>query len=336
MIVVDGNSTDDTVGVAKRLRPDLTVIHQTRGGKGNALACGFAAATGDFIVMIDADGSNDPAEIPRFITALKEGADFAKGSRFLSGGGSLDISLIRRCGNFWLNKVVNLIYGTHYTDLCYGYNAFRRACLDVMRLNAPDIEGSEPGVMLWGDGFEVETLINVRSPRPVSGFRRFRVSSPAVTTARATSTPSQTACECCGPSTPRARVAGRCRNIQALRTQDGGFVGIVVHAQRRGCVTREGCSDDDQDIGASRFRRRPVDAWSSGEETHKGRSRAGEAVDAVVTQTSERSSSPEASALRSTNSRNRSGPNSGGIRHDSVCGRLYPLVGSLIPHLWRM
>src|SRR5580704_8177496 len=162
VIVVDGNSTDDTVGVAKRLRPDPTVIHQTRGGKGNALACGFAAATGDFIVMIDADGSNDPAEIPRFITALKEGADFAKGSRFLSGGGSLDISLIRRCGNFWLNKVVNLIYGTHYTDLCYGYNAFRRACLDVMRLNAPDIEGSEPGVMLWGDGFEVETLINVR------------------------------------------------------------------------------------------------------------------------------------------------------------------------------
>jgi hypothetical protein len=175
VIVVDGNSTDDTVAVAQRLRPDLTVIRQTRGGKGNALACGFAAATGDFIVMIDADGSNDPAEIPRFITALKEGADFAKGSRFLSGGGSLDISLIRRCGNFWLNKVVNLIYGTRYTDLCYGYNAFRRACLDVMRLNATDIEGSEPGVMLWGDGFEVETLINVRIAK--AGLRVMEVPS---------------------------------------------------------------------------------------------------------------------------------------------------------------
>ena len=76
-------------------------------GKGNALACGFAAATGDFIVMMDADGSNDPAEIPRFITALKEGSDFAKGSRFLAGGGSLDISLVRRIGNFWLNRIVN-------------------------------------------------------------------------------------------------------------------------------------------------------------------------------------------------------------------------------------
>jgi len=138
------------------------VIGQTRQGKGNALACGFAAATGDFIVMIDADGSNDPAEIPRFIAALKEGADFAKGSRFLSGGGSSDISLVRRFGNFWLNRIVNLLYGTRYTDLCYGYNAFRRECLDVMNLDASEIEGCEQQRMLWGDGFEVETLITVR------------------------------------------------------------------------------------------------------------------------------------------------------------------------------
>ncbi len=162
VILVNGDSTDDTVTVAQRLRPDITVIGQTRNGKGNALACGFAAATGDFIVMIDADGSNDPAEIPRFVAALKGGADFAKGSRFLAGGGSMDISLIRRFGNFWLNRIVNLLYGTRYTDLCYGYNAFRRQCLEVMNLNATELEGSERGAMLWGDGFEVETLINVR------------------------------------------------------------------------------------------------------------------------------------------------------------------------------
>jgi glycosyltransferase involved in cell wall biosynthesis len=161
LILVDGNSTDDTVSVAQRLRPDISVIGQTRRGKGNALACGFAAANGDFIVMIDADGSNDPAEIPRFVSALRAGADFAKGSRFLAGGGSHDISLLRRFGNFWLNKTVNLLYGTRYTDLCYGYNAFRRECLDVMALNAGRAEDDD-GIMLWGDGFEVETLINVR------------------------------------------------------------------------------------------------------------------------------------------------------------------------------
>lgn len=162
VILVDGHSTDDTVSVAESLRPGITIVHQTREGKGNALACGFAAATGDFIIMIDADGSNDPSEIPHFIAALREGADFAKGSRFVDGGGSDDITLIRRFGNFWLNRIVNVLYRTRYTDLCYGYNAFRRECLDVMALPATDIDDVEPGTMLWGDGFEVETLINVR------------------------------------------------------------------------------------------------------------------------------------------------------------------------------
>src|SRR6202050_624050 len=175
LILVDGNSTDDTVRVAQWLRPDVTIVHQTRGGKGNALACGFAAASGDFIVMIDADGSNDPEEIALFIDALKSGADFAKGSRFVSGGGSDDITLIRRFGNFWLNKIVNLLYGTRYTDLCYGYNAFRRDCLEAIQLDSTLGEHDDPGVMLWGDGFEVETLINVRVAK--AGLRVFEVPS---------------------------------------------------------------------------------------------------------------------------------------------------------------
>jgi glycosyltransferase involved in cell wall biosynthesis len=162
VILVDGDSTDDTVVVATKLRPDITIIGQTRKGKGNALACGFAAASGDFIVMLDADGSTDPAEIPRFVNALREGADFAKGSRFMPGAGSSDISRLRQLGNFGLNRIVNLLYRTRYTDLCYGYNAFRRECLNVMDLDAGEAEGPDKGSMLWGDGFEVETLINVR------------------------------------------------------------------------------------------------------------------------------------------------------------------------------
>jgi glycosyltransferase involved in cell wall biosynthesis len=162
VILVDGNSTDDTVKVARQLWPGVTVIGQTRKGKGNALACGFEAATGDFIVMLDADGSADPAEIPRFVNALKNGADFAKGSRFMPGAGSSDISRLRQLGNYFLNKVVNLLYGTRYTDLCYGYNAFRRECLAVLDLEAGEVGGIDETSMLWGDGFEVETLINVR------------------------------------------------------------------------------------------------------------------------------------------------------------------------------
>ncbi len=162
VILVDGCSSDDTVKVAQWLRPDIITIGQTRIGKGNALACGFAVATGDFIVMLDADGSTNPSEIHRFIDALKEGADFAKGSRFIKGGGSSDISRFRRVGNYWLSRLANVLYGTRYTDLCYGYNAFRRDCLSVIGLDGRVIAGTDGSSMLWGDGFEVETLINVR------------------------------------------------------------------------------------------------------------------------------------------------------------------------------
>jgi len=175
VILVDGNSTDDTVDVARACYPDIIVIGQTRKGKGNALACGFAATTGDFIVMIDADGSTDPAEIPRFVDALRQGADFAKGSRFIPGAGSSDISRMRQAGNYWLNRIVNLLYGTRYTDLCYGYNAFRRDCLGQLDLRPETPEGVDSGEMLWGDGFEVETLINVRIAK--AGLRVFEVPS---------------------------------------------------------------------------------------------------------------------------------------------------------------
>jgi glycosyltransferase involved in cell wall biosynthesis len=161
VIIVDGHSTDDTIAVARRLRADVRIITQSRCGKGNALACGFAAATGDIIVMVDADGSADPAEIPQFVTALLGGADFAKGTRFAEGGGSSDITRFRRAGNWVLSSMVNVLCRTEYSDLCYGYNAFWRRHVPVFGLDA---ESTIPagGGRLWGDGFEVETLINIR------------------------------------------------------------------------------------------------------------------------------------------------------------------------------
>jgi glycosyltransferase involved in cell wall biosynthesis len=148
VILVDGHSVDDTIAVARSLRPDVTIVTQTGRGKGNALADGFAACTGDIVVALDADGSTDAAEIPRFVSALCNGADFVKGSRFAQGGSSTDITRARSVGNHALNAFVNALYGTQYTDLCYGYFAFWARCLPYMRVDC--------------DGFEVETLINVR------------------------------------------------------------------------------------------------------------------------------------------------------------------------------
>jgi glycosyltransferase involved in cell wall biosynthesis len=161
VILVDGRSADDTVEVARRIRPDLCVVSQSRKGKGNALACGFEAATGDVIAMVDADGSADPAEIPRFVAALVEGADFAKGTRFSLGGGSDDITRLRRLGNGCLTKFFNVCYRRGYSDLCYGYNVFWRKHVPVLGLDASSVPRPD-SVPLWGDGFEVETLIHVR------------------------------------------------------------------------------------------------------------------------------------------------------------------------------
>lgn len=162
VIIVDGNSVDDTVVTARRLRPDVRVVLQNRSGKGNALACGFEAATGDIIAMVDADGSADPAEIPQFVQALLDGADFAKGTRFAGGGGSCDITRLRHLGNRMLSGLVNVLCRTKYSDLCYGYNAFWRRHVPVFGLDVETDIPAGSGTRLWGDGFEVETLINIR------------------------------------------------------------------------------------------------------------------------------------------------------------------------------
>jgi glycosyltransferase involved in cell wall biosynthesis len=148
VVLVDGNSTDNTVAVARELRPDVVVVRQTGKGKGDALISGFAACTGDIIVMVDADGSADGHEIVSYVSALVSGADFAKGSRFANGGGTDDMTPIRKLGNWVLCTVVNKKFGARYTDLCYGYNAFWRHCLDKIDLDCT--------------GFEVETLMNIR------------------------------------------------------------------------------------------------------------------------------------------------------------------------------
>jgi glycosyltransferase involved in cell wall biosynthesis len=151
VVLVDGHSTDDTIAVARALRPDVTVVLQGGIGKGDALVAGFAACTTDIIVAMDADGSTDGREIIRFVSALVSGADFVKGSRFASAGRSDDITAIRRCGNRGLNLLVNSLFGTQYTDLCYGYNAFWARHLPKLALDSP--------------GFEVEALMGIRAAK---------------------------------------------------------------------------------------------------------------------------------------------------------------------------
>jgi len=161
IVIVDGRSTDNTVGVARALREDAIIVNEKRKGKGVALRSGFAAASGDIIVMLDADGSMDPQEIGWFVSPLQHDYDFVKGSRYVTGGGSEDITWLRNAGNKALTGLANTVLRSDYSDLCYGYIAFRRECLEVLELES--------------DGFEIETELIVRAAR--AGLRIAEVPS---------------------------------------------------------------------------------------------------------------------------------------------------------------
>jgi len=124
IVIVDGHSVDGTVEVARRLAPHAKIVRQTRRGRGNALACGLDAASGDIIVTFDADGNADLATAALLLAELVDGADFAR------GGGS--------CCAFW-------------TDLVAHFG-----------LPSPQTTLADSGTTIWGDGAEVADIIGAR------------------------------------------------------------------------------------------------------------------------------------------------------------------------------
>lgn len=200
VILVDGQSTDGTVEISRQIMPSIKLVMEKKPGKGAALIAGYKASSGDIIIVMDADGSNDPREIPRFIHALREGADFVKGSRFASGGGTTDMPRIRRLGNAGFVHLVNLLFNGTFTDLCYGYHAFWRYCLNTLDLK--DV-----------NGFEIDTALYLRAIR--TGLKIIEV-------------PSFEGCRFWGVGKLRAIPDG----LRVLRTIFSEFIGSI-RAPRR-------------------------------------------------------------------------------------------------------
>lgn len=223
ILMVDGRSTDYTPEVAREIIPAIKLVYEPRHGKGAAMAAGYRQASGDILIVMDADGSNDPREIPRFVRALMEGADFARGSRFAPGGGTTDMPRLRKLGNGGFVSISNLLFGTRFTDLCYGYHAFWRHCLDYLtpettpgfeidtslylqavhqKLHIVEVPSFE-GVRFYGhgklqtvrDGFRVLRAIGTewisslrnRQSAPIDGFRGPRPVSQSNTILKARS-----------------------------------------------------------------------------------------------------------------------------------------------------
>lgn len=166
VIVVDGNSTDGTARRAEsHPRVDL-VLRQKSSGKGAALSLGFSHTRFEYVVTVDGDGSMDLSLIPNFVAALDRGAELVRGSRFMQGGGSDDITAFRKFGNDFLTQLANLLYGGKWTDLEYGFTA---TTLSVLRqIDVMHFDNMGPGRwtrLAYGQGFEIESLLHCRCSR---------------------------------------------------------------------------------------------------------------------------------------------------------------------------
>ena len=161
ILVIDGGSEDRTVEIAKEIGID--VVFQESRGKGAAMREAFDHIDSEFIVVLDADGSMRPEEIPNFLKGIYSGADIVKGSRFIYNGDSEDITFFRRFGNSLFISLINLMWGTNYTDLCYGFMAFRKDAIEKL------------SPILRSKGFGIETEIIIKAKK--LGLRTVEVPS---------------------------------------------------------------------------------------------------------------------------------------------------------------
>lgn len=155
VVLVDGRSSDDTERIARLLHPGVKVVHELTPGKGAALKAGLYAASSDYLIVMDADGSMDGKRLAEFRQAMDNGAQFVKGSRFAPGGGSADITPMRAFGDAGIRFLLRLFFGARFSDATYGYFAIRADCRDHLNIDT--------------NGFESEILIVIRAYR--SGLR---------------------------------------------------------------------------------------------------------------------------------------------------------------------
>ncbi len=151
VILVDGGSTDGTIEVARKSLPSIRVVRQSGKGKSDAVRCGVQAARGEFVLSMDADGSHDPSDIPRFLAGARAGFDLVKGARYLPGGGSFDDTRLRRTLVWVTDHVANTLWGTRFTDIVFGMFLIRQQCFCDLGLTS--------------NGFAIESQIVARAAR---------------------------------------------------------------------------------------------------------------------------------------------------------------------------
>jgi glycosyltransferase involved in cell wall biosynthesis len=135
IILVDDDSKDGTRDILKQMEVEgvKVLYHETNMGKGAALRTGFQHASGDFVIVQDADLEYDPQEYPKLLQPILQGeADVVYGSRF--SGQSRNMMSLHRFGNQFLTFVTNLLYGTSITDMETCYKLFKTPLIKNIKI----------------------------------------------------------------------------------------------------------------------------------------------------------------------------------------------------------
>jgi glycosyltransferase involved in cell wall biosynthesis len=168
VLVIDGLSSDGTLKVAAQ--NGAKIVLQDGRGKGQAIrqVLENSYLDTDVLVLMDADGSMSPDEVPRFVKAIRDGADVAKGSRFIPGGTTYDMTRTRKFGNSLMTFAANVLWSTNYTDICYGFVALNKRAIQslsqTLESNNFEIE-AEMFVKAKKLGLKVVEVPSVEYPR---------------------------------------------------------------------------------------------------------------------------------------------------------------------------
>ena len=152
LVVVDDASSDGTWQELQRLaaaNPERVkaLRHEGNRGKGAALKTGFAAATGDIVLVQDADLEYDPGDYPRLLEpVLRDAADAVFGSRFIGGSSHRVLYFWHSLGNRFLTLLSNMVTDLNLTDMECGYKVFRRDLLQKITIEEPRF-GFEPEIV---------------------------------------------------------------------------------------------------------------------------------------------------------------------------------------------
>ena len=165
IIVVDGHSTDGTVELVEKI--GYPVIFQEGKGLGKAIEAGIKASKGDIVIIVDADGSHDPQDMPKLLDKINEGFDLVIGSRYSAGprlkglflrhpnSSSYDDTFIREFGNRFFTYLCRKLFNIETHDVLMGFKAFRRKIFEKVKLDEQ------------GQQFDAEILIKAKK----AGFR---------------------------------------------------------------------------------------------------------------------------------------------------------------------